>query len=1135
MFGCIAAGLASGCAPGAQVSSNGERADGDGGLDSEKALGAVVYEAESYTRQSGCDRATNTSGYTGSGFVDFGGDGTYVEWNNVSAPAGGAYQLTFRYANGGANARQAAVLVNGASAGNLAFAPTSGWAGWTTVTLTGSLRAGNNTIRVQANTDAGGPNLDNMAVIPVDGCPSDPGKTAPGVCGCGTPDADRDSDGTLDCRDACPTDRNKTQPGACGCGVSEGSCGGAGPVYQAESYTGQSGCSSATNASGYTGSGFVDFGGNGTYMEWNNVSAAAAGTYQLAFRYANGGGGARQAAVLVNGQSTGNVSFAPTGAWTTWATLTINASLRAGNNTVRVQANTDSGGPNLDSMEVAVQDACPNDPAKTQPGDCGCGVAEGSCGGGASAIRLPIEVLGPSGTTEAVSFNLSSTTGITHLLVTCHSCGYNDHALDVNAARVKAAVQVNGGPQVALKHYTLKDGGGVVGNTAIKLLASDDAAYGGIGGGFRTNRMVLPISGLKTGTNTLSFTHVSQGGGSIGFRIIDLNLLRGESPSAKVLPSSQFTQDDPASWTAAQAAGTSNASALQTTIDQGRALWYKTDHLYDPDLDQLDGVTGGTRPLDGRIHASCSNCHAENGRDLEYFNFSNRSIVERAYFHGVARADGQKIAAYIRSLNLPVVARARPWNPPYQPGPGLDSRPAYEWAAGVGIDGVLDRDADMEGYLFPKGTSAASVNAVVDRFGKLNMRELPVAVQMPDWNQWLPRVHPSDTFNASRAAVNQDENGVGVGKPFYDSLYQRAVQDPSSRNIGDLVKRVEYWFRLGGTCFSQSLSKGPGWRTNNSNVLQAMSIGKALPAGIGESECDDIRFDRALTRPIEAAKHGLMAWSTVKQWELFHANDLETRTAQFTQPVCIGNVCVDASEARGWATDDKFSIGMNVFTRAPHFVGYNAREFQNQHRVVASYETSIWYHLQMVMNTGHRRTGPNHYIYTIDHIEYMQKYSRASQSFRFWAGIIKQRQTQTTGRYGDVENGLQLDSAQAYRYYSDKEADTSVRSGVGTVLWARIVDRLLLDLAQDANRGDWSATMASGALQSTSSTDFSLCSECFNSTSSPHPFPDVAQVGLNSARVIPQFRKIGVSSASIGAMLDWCEKTWPKGPWDSLR
>ena len=54
-----------------------------------------------------------------------------------------------------------------------------------------------------------------------DGCPTDPDKTAAGVCGCGVADTDTDSDGTPDCNDACPDDPDKTTAGVCGCGVAD--------------------------------------------------------------------------------------------------------------------------------------------------------------------------------------------------------------------------------------------------------------------------------------------------------------------------------------------------------------------------------------------------------------------------------------------------------------------------------------------------------------------------------------------------------------------------------------------------------------------------------------------------------------------------------------------------------------------------------------------------------------------------------------------------------------------------------------------------------------------------------------------------------------------------------------------------
>ena len=54
-----------------------------------------------------------------------------------------------------------------------------------------------------------------------DGCPNDPGKFTPGVCGCGVADTDADGDGTPDCNDGCPNDAGKVSPGMCGCGVAD--------------------------------------------------------------------------------------------------------------------------------------------------------------------------------------------------------------------------------------------------------------------------------------------------------------------------------------------------------------------------------------------------------------------------------------------------------------------------------------------------------------------------------------------------------------------------------------------------------------------------------------------------------------------------------------------------------------------------------------------------------------------------------------------------------------------------------------------------------------------------------------------------------------------------------------------------
>jgi hypothetical protein len=43
----------------------------------------------------------------------------------------------------------------------------------------------------------------------------------------------------------------------------------------------------------------------------------------------------------------------PTGSWSTWLKATINVTLKSGSNAVRVTANTSSGGPNLDKLEIS--------------------------------------------------------------------------------------------------------------------------------------------------------------------------------------------------------------------------------------------------------------------------------------------------------------------------------------------------------------------------------------------------------------------------------------------------------------------------------------------------------------------------------------------------------------------------------------------------------------------------------------------------------------------------------------------------------------------------------------------------------------------------------------------------------------
>jgi len=109
-----------------------------------------------------------------------------------------------------------------------------------------------------------------------------------------------------------------------------------------------------SNHAGFSGTGFVNYDNvTGSFVEWT-VDAAQAGAATLGIRFANGSTASRPMDIAINGAVVAaGLSFPVTGAWTTWQTRTLMATLAAGVNTIRATATTASGGPNVDYLEVS--------------------------------------------------------------------------------------------------------------------------------------------------------------------------------------------------------------------------------------------------------------------------------------------------------------------------------------------------------------------------------------------------------------------------------------------------------------------------------------------------------------------------------------------------------------------------------------------------------------------------------------------------------------------------------------------------------------------------------------------------------------------------------------------------------------
>lgn len=318
-------------------------------------------------------------------------------------------------------------------------------------------------------------------------------------------------------------------------------------------------------------------------------------------------------------------------------------------------------------------------------------------------ITLPIEIMGADGSVGAVSVDMPPASAIQ-----VRSLWLQVHGLECPDL---ASVRVNTGPWISLNNVTA-------------IVTEPGRSYGGIGGAFATLKMTVPISpgSVVEGANRIEFRFNRTNGVVSGFRVLAFNFLRPDG--TRVLPPDAFAQDDPERWIPPRTG--------PREIADGERLW------------RTAALRASSLPGAPSIRAHCADCHADDGRDLKYFNYSNLSIVTRSQFHGLSQREGEQIASYIRSLDLP--HPGRPWNPPYQPGPGMQERPASDLAAGAGLDWVLEKDSDTLQSLFAGSPGTAIPVAVFAPDGDLKLREIPIALQMPDWNHWLPQVHPLDAW-----------------------------------------------------------------------------------------------------------------------------------------------------------------------------------------------------------------------------------------------------------------------------------------------------------------------------------------------------------------------------------------------------
>jgi len=485
-------------------------------------------------------------------------------------------------------------------------------------------------------------------------------------------------------------------------------------------------------------------------------------------------------------------------------------------------------------------------------------------------------------------------------------------------------------------------------NNDTTTVAEPGKSYGGIGGGFSTLKLTLPLPAntVVEGANTIRFRFNYSNGVVSGFRVLAFDLHAGDS--SPVLEPEAFTQEDPNTWIP--------PLRDSVSIRVGQDLWQNAQ------------LMASSLPNAQPIHAHCSDCHAHDGRDLKYFSFSNASIIARSRFHGLSELQGQQIASYIRSL--PVPSPGRPWNPPYQPGPGLDAQPVANWAAGAGLSWVLDSDSAALPFIFApnrdrarqpvmsaveKGPDWRAIvplikPAVFSPDGNLNPREIPISLQLPDWSHWLPREHPLDAW----------------GPAFQNSEFSEWYGSPGSASTKPSLRSL-----LASPDLSTLISSGrivtyfDKWRNARRAFLKPYVERKSVN----------------WSPDLSLKAYSTQLWQLVKTWEMAQEFGLEGRGRELFGVT---------GESRTWFNTIPEATAPATVNIPDGPAGMGGSALTNE------YFDACWYELQVLLNSGshrHRDRLPVDWVYVIGGFHDLYGESQRPEPARLLVAVIKAMQS----------------------------------------------------------------------------------------------------------------------------------------------
>ena len=482
--------------------------------------------------------------------------------------------------------------------------------------------------------------------------------------------------------------------------------------------------------------------------------------------------------------------------------------------------------------------------------------------------KMPLEIIGFAPYRRCVAVNVASgadVSGTIRLYALCHRCTYDK----------KARVRVNGSPWVQITKANI---------TLLNWEASANYPSLDNSQNLKWFYINLPVGTVSTGANHVEWEYWQEKKEQSGYRILEFGLFRPNVSIASVAISGtnvtvntsvahnlttgndvRINQYNGKAW------DVNGIKKNVTVVDADTFTFTLTDSQ-----GSFDGTTSYSGPTVARalndfdafaeenpatwiappgsnagsgatqfgandllapdfpgqaIAASCADCHARDGRDLKYFNYSNWSNIVRSMFHGKSEQQAKDIAAYVRANASS--APGRPYIPPLTPAPCADSGSAYDWSGCASLRDILPFDYGMYKQLF--GTTPDASDFSPTRTD-INPRTMRIALQLPDWNDWLPRIHPKDSWNTTKNSAWPQRNWPTSGlKATYEgniSFYAAGGQCPGAGCQAWIAANNpsqqfdERWNTIGGSYISNWLVQNgqPACQGNPTDAICQQSI-----------------------------------------------------------------------------------------------------------------------------------------------------------------------------------------------------------------------------------------------------------------------------------------------------------------------